>query len=275
MRAYDDERLAHVYQHGNLMPEASLRAWITTIAAHAPADPAVVEVGAGTGVFCLGFARYSDARRILGVDPSVPMLREARLYSRHPLISYVAGTAEALPARAAAFDLALLSRVIHHLPDRRLAAEQLARVLGPGGVAVIRTTFRERLDSLVYDYWPELLAADASRFPSESEVVDDFVSSGFEVERTTSVALPVTESLAEYADHLAERPQSKFNALTHEQFLAGLRRLNDDVAAGNGLARQAVAERYDLLALRRRGMTALTYGRWRSPDAPPSGTADS
>ncbi len=194
IRAYDDERLAQVYQHGNVVPEASLRAWVAAIAADAPADPAMVEVGAGTGVFCLGFARYSDARRILGVDASVPMLREARLYSRHPLISYVAGTAEALPARAAAFDVALLSRVIHHLPDRRLAAEQLARVLRPGGVAVIRTTFRERLDGLVYEYWPELLAADASRFPSESEVVDDFVAYDFEVERTTSLALPVTRA---------------------------------------------------------------------------------
>ncbi|MGW2026941.1 methyltransferase domain-containing protein [Streptomyces decoyicus] len=40
------------------------------------------------------------------------------------------------------FDLAVLSRVIHHLPDRVRVARALARILQPSGVTVIRTTFR-------------------------------------------------------------------------------------------------------------------------------------
>lgn len=57
------------------------------------------------------------------------------------------------------FDLALMSRVMHHIPERAWAADELARVVRVGGRVVIRTTFRERLDTVVHDYWPQLRAS--------------------------------------------------------------------------------------------------------------------
>ncbi|WP_308377996.1 hypothetical protein [Streptomyces sp. ISL-98] len=44
--------------------------------------------------------------------------------------------------------------MIHQLPDRVRVARELARTLLPSGATVVRTTFRERLDALVYDYAP-------------------------------------------------------------------------------------------------------------------------
>jgi tRNA G46 methylase TrmB len=60
------------------MPEASLRAWVELIGSFTPAPaPAVVEIGAGTGMFCAALARWRQASLVVGVDPSVAMLAQA------------------------------------------------------------------------------------------------------------------------------------------------------------------------------------------------------
>jgi ubiquinone/menaquinone biosynthesis C-methylase UbiE len=253
-QVYDDVRLARVYQPGNEMPEASLRTWTDLIGSFSPRSaPAVVEIGAGTGMFCAAMARWLRVSAVLGVDPSVPMLEQARRFSRHPSVHYVAGAAESMPARDGLFDLALLSRVIHHLPDRQACAVEMARILRPDGVVVIRTTFRENLDSLVYQYWPLLRHSDAQRFPPRQEVLADFTAAGFVVRHVTSFAQPVVASLRDYHTRMATRPQSKFIHLTNSEFQEGLQLLENDTAVEVPTQPTAVAERYDVavLALRR------------------------
>ena len=174
--------------------------------------PQVVEIGAGTGMFCAAMARWLPASFVLGVDPSPPMLDEARRFNGHHCVRYVCCSAEAVPTRAGQFDLALLSRAIHHVSDRRACAVELARVLRPGGGVVIRTTFRENLDPLVYHYWPALLRGDAQRFPGRQEMIFDFTAAGFTLQQSASFAQPVVESLRHYHARLATKPQSKFNA---------------------------------------------------------------
>ncbi|MGK4585523.1 class I SAM-dependent methyltransferase [Kitasatospora sp. HPMI-4] len=249
-RLHDDVRLAGAYQSGNGMPESSLRAWAELIGSFAPCSaPAVVEIGAGTGMFCAALARWRRAAPVVGVDPSVPMLEQARRYNAPPGVHYVVGCAEAVPVRAAGFDLALLSRVVHHLPDRPACARELARVLRPGGAVVIRTTFRERLDALVYDYWPRLRAVDEQRFPGRDEVLTDFSAAGFAVREVRSFAQPVTPSLGAFHERMATRPQSKFAFLTPEEFETGLRRLRSDAESEPATAPWPVHERYDVAVL--------------------------
>jgi ubiquinone/menaquinone biosynthesis C-methylase UbiE len=249
-RVYDDTRLASVYQPGNDMPQSSLQAWTRLIGSFRPQpNPTVLEVGAGTGMFCTAMARWLPARATVGVDPSVPMLTHARQANAHPGVSYLAGVAEALPLRDRVFDLALLSRVVHHLTDRRACAHELARVLRSGGVAVIRTTFRERLDALVYHYWPRLRDIDLERFPGQDEVIADFTTAGFSVTAITSLAQPVTVSLRDYHARLTTRPQSKLAYLSEAQFRDGLQRLERDAAAEPLSQPTPVSERYDVLAL--------------------------
>lgn len=263
--AHDDQRLATSYDPGNAMPENALRAWAELIGSYAvrptstataeptapaaaaePTALAVIEVGAGTGMFSAAIARWIAGASVLAVDPSEAMLAEARRYHPHPAVRYVSGSAQSLPAPDDAFDLALLSRVIHHLPDRPAAARELARVLRPGATAVIRTTFRERLDALVYDYWPPLRAVDAVRFPGEEEVVAEFAAAGFALRTSTSFAQPVTRSLREYHARMVSRPQSKFGHLTTEEFHEGLERLAHAAANEPPDRPVPVVERYDV-----------------------------
>ena len=225
------------------MPDDSLHAWAELIAASSPRRlPDVLDVGAGTGMFAVALARWARARTVVAVDASPAMLAHS---VRHENVHYLLAEAAALPLAGARFDLALLSRVIHHLPDRRSTGAELKRVLRPGGTVVVRTTVRERLDSVVYEFWPELLALDAMRFPSETEIITDFTAAGLRAPRVLSFGQPVQPSLQVWRDAVQQHPQSKFDQLTDAQFRAGLERLDAAIAAG--ASADPVIERYDVL----------------------------
>ena len=225
------------------MPDESLRAWAELIVACRPVrSPDVLDVGAGTGLFAVALARWAAARTVVAVDGSPAMLAHA---DRHKNVQYLTADAAALPLAGARFDLALLSRVVHHLPDRNRVSAELKRVLRPGGIVVLRTTVRERLDSIVYEYWPELRALDAGRFPSEAEISTDFSAGGLRATRALSFSQPVQPSLQAWRDAVRRRPQSKFCQLNDAQFHAGLQRL--DLAIAAGPSADPVSERYDVL----------------------------
>ena len=240
---YLDARLAGVYRGGNHMPEEPLRAWAELIATCSPVlTPDVLDVGAGTGLLAVALARWAEARMVVAIDASPAMLAHADC---HENVRYLTADAAALPLAGARIDLALLSRVVHHLPDRRRAGAELKRVLRPGGVAVVRTTVRERLDSIVYEYWPELRRLDAGRFPSESEIITDFSAAGLRVAGVLSFGQPVQPGLRAWRDAVQRRPQSKFGQLTGEQFRSGMERLDKAIAAAASPG--PVSERYDVL----------------------------
>jgi SAM-dependent methyltransferase len=243
---YLDPGLARVYHQGNEMPHRSLRAWTAFIGSHSPlAGPAVLDVGTGTGMFALALACWRNASLVAGIDQSPAMLAQAAQRSAHERVAFLAGAASRLPVADHAFDLALLSRVIHHLPDRRDAAAELKRALRPAGVVVVRTTVRERLDAIVYDYWPQLRSLDALRFPSQGEIMADFAAAGLRPTGAASFSQPVQPSLRAWRESLALRAQSKFGQISHRDFEAGLRRLDDAVAAETSVT--VVSERYDVL----------------------------
>lgn len=230
------------------MDDQSLAAWVTRIASFASVDmPVVLDLGTGTGVFAAALAEVWKDGSVIGVDPSLAMIREARQRRAHPRVRYVLGDATALPLRDQIADLVLLSRVIHHLSDRHRAVCELARVTQAGSRIVIRTTVRERLDSLVYRYWPQLLEADQHRFPGADEITADFTRAGFRVVIVTSFSQPVASDLGAYRDRLRSRPQSKFKCLTNVQFREGLRRMDADVPTVSS----PIEERYDVLVYER------------------------
>lgn len=70
-----------------------------------PADAA----DRGTGMFSAAMARWLQTSMVIGIDPSTPMLTQARQCNTYPGVHYITGDTQALPIRAGLFDLALLS----------------------------------------------------------------------------------------------------------------------------------------------------------------------
>ncbi|WP_436995427.1 hypothetical protein [Streptomyces sp. enrichment culture] len=75
-------------------------------------------------------------------------------------------------------------------------------------MAVTRTAFHERREALVHDYRPRPREADATRFTSEAQALEDFAAAGFTVREVLSFARPVTPGLRAYHARMAKRPRS-------------------------------------------------------------------
>ena len=97
-----------------------------------------LDVGCGAGLSLIRLAGHREIGRVVGLEPDPGALRLAR---RHRGFKVIQGSALDLPFEPASLDVVTCFDVWQHLPaggDRRAAAE-MARVLRPGGVAVIRS----------------------------------------------------------------------------------------------------------------------------------------
>jgi ubiquinone/menaquinone biosynthesis C-methylase UbiE len=95
----------------------------------------VLDVGCGTGR--LSLALTERGAKVWGVDTSAEMLEQARAAAGRR-VGLKRGSAEELPFKDGWFDRAVL-RLVVHLVDRGRALPELARVLAPGGRAVVAT----------------------------------------------------------------------------------------------------------------------------------------
>ncbi|QFT79841.1 Demethylrebeccamycin-D-glucose O-methyltransferase [Roseovarius sp. THAF27] len=95
-----------------------------------------VDLGCGTGTVARGLAGLG--LDVTGIDPAQPLLDEARKLDRAAgvEITYKTGTAEATGLAAASADLVTAGQCWHWF-DRPAAAAEVARLLRPGGRAVI------------------------------------------------------------------------------------------------------------------------------------------
>jgi SAM-dependent methyltransferase len=96
----------------------------------------LLDLGTGTGTLARGFARRGAS--VVGVDPSEPMLVEARRMARDEgvQVDYRVGRAEDIDAPDGAFDVVTAGQCWHWF-DRPGAAAECMRVLVPGGALAI------------------------------------------------------------------------------------------------------------------------------------------
>ena len=99
-------------------------------------DLVVGDLGCGTGLLSHAIAPYVG--RVIAVDASTDMLDAAR--GRLEGLEHVElrqGEIEALPIADGALDVAMLSLVLHHVPDPGRALGEVARVIRPGGRVLV------------------------------------------------------------------------------------------------------------------------------------------
>jgi ubiquinone/menaquinone biosynthesis C-methylase UbiE len=102
--------------------------------------PAILDLGCGTGINLMEAARVlGPCRRLLGVDLAPGMVEEARRKATAGGVpaTFVVGDAEHIEVEDAAFDLVICNSAYHWFPDRQRAASEIARVLRPGGQALV------------------------------------------------------------------------------------------------------------------------------------------
>jgi len=108
-----------------------------------PDGAKLLDVGCGTG----DLLRRLGGRFVLsGCDPADEMIERAR--AANPGAFLTAASAEALPFEDDHFDVVLLIEVVRYLDDPAPALRELARVLRPGGVALV--TFAPRFTTTAY-----------------------------------------------------------------------------------------------------------------------------
>jgi demethylmenaquinone methyltransferase/2-methoxy-6-polyprenyl-1,4-benzoquinol methylase len=102
----------------------------------------LLDVATGTGLVARGAVRtLGEPGRVIGVDPSRGMLREARKALAGPLVQ---GRAEALPFRDDLFDMLSMGFALRHVTDLEAAFREYRRVLKPGGRLVLLEVSRPR-----------------------------------------------------------------------------------------------------------------------------------
>jgi SAM-dependent methyltransferase len=91
-----------------------------------------LDLGCGVGEYVRAFA--SRGARALGCDIALPRLAEAR---RRGAPGLVCAAGEALPFATGALDVVVLNEVLEHVQDDRATMREVARVLSPGGTAIV------------------------------------------------------------------------------------------------------------------------------------------
>ena len=102
----------------------------------------LLDVATGTGLVAQGAVQIlGEPGRVIGVDPSRGMLREARKALSGPLVQ---GIGEELPFRDGLFDMLSMGFALRHVADLEVAFREYWRVLKPGGRLLLIEVSRPR-----------------------------------------------------------------------------------------------------------------------------------
>jgi malonyl-CoA O-methyltransferase len=105
-----------------------------------PLAPArVLDIGSGTGHFSDRLAQRFPRAEVIGLDLAEGMLRQARAGTRGESARWLCGDAEQLPLAGASIDLVYSSLALQWCESPGPALAEIARVLAPGGQALIAT----------------------------------------------------------------------------------------------------------------------------------------
>ncbi|WP_054056046.1 methyltransferase domain-containing protein [Alloactinosynnema sp. L-07] len=156
----DLARLVDVLDRQAALPGiVRLRSWAMLALAPRPGEHAL-DVGSGTGSEVQAFAAVvGSAGDAVGVEPN-PWMRavaEERASEHASSARFIEGNAYELPFPDATFDVVRCERVFQHLADPERAAVEIARVLKPGGRAVVIDS--DWATAIMHPGDPEVLSA--------------------------------------------------------------------------------------------------------------------
>lgn len=247
---YDKTEIPTTYDKARALVPETLRLWQNLLSVYV--DQAemslVIDLGCGTGRFSELLAAHFGVQ-VIGIDPSLKMLDQARRKPTMGNVAYWQGSAEALPLRNGCADLVFMSMAYHHLTDPTAVSHECHRVLRQGGYVCIRNGTRES-DFPHRHFFPALRTLIDSDLPSRRDIETVFEAGGF----TPVVHQVVTQVTAtdwpNFIEKSAIRADSFLARLSDDDFQQGMAALRTPGDAIN--QKDAVTEEIDWFVFARR-----------------------
>jgi ubiquinone/menaquinone biosynthesis C-methylase UbiE len=245
---YDHTNIAAVYDRGRDHGPEVLRLWMHAVEAHLDRAPGnILDLGCGTGRFTECLAAHFNAE-VIGIDPSIKMLEQARQKQRDDRVQYGRGRAEAIPLAPQSVDLIFISMSFHHFSDPALATRECRRILREGGSVFVRTATREQSPAYPYvPFFPASRALLEALLPPCDRVCTFFEAAGFRTVASELITQTIAPSWIAYAEKLGAGSDSVLARLSAADMEAGLAALRAHAACAPD---QAVTESIDFLVFR-------------------------
>lgn len=193
----------------------------------------ILDIGCGTGNQLVVNRPVVPEARLVGLDRSLGMLRQAQPKAAD--IGWVQADGAKLPFRAASFDFVSCQHVFHHVRDKTAMVREVFHVLRPGGRLVIHGLCpQESPDWLYYEYFPQAYTIDLADFWPPDSVVREMGRNGFLPVTVERRHLHYEQNLHDWLHVVRRRDTcSQLMAISDAAYTAGLGRLERDLADGS------------------------------------------
>ena len=124
-----------------------------------PAGRSWLDVGCGPGALTAAVLATEPAR-VIGIDRSPGFLADARTRAGGPGTGFAAGDARALPLPDDRFDAVVSGLALNFVPGPERAADEIARVTGPGGTAAAYVWDYAEGMAMMRHFWDAAVALD-------------------------------------------------------------------------------------------------------------------
>jgi ubiquinone/menaquinone biosynthesis C-methylase UbiE len=213
--------MAKDYNAARGLSASAAASWHAAISRHIPNTvTSVLDLGSGTGRFSGLLSDWFDAR-VTAVEPSAEMRNQA-IDRMHPKVALVEGCAEKIPIATRSVDFAWLGFMIHHVADHSACANELVRVVRPGGHVLVAGAFPGYLENItIFRYFADARII-AEAYPTLESIVETFERVGLTFKAIEPVAIKTANSLSEIVERVRLRADTTLSLIDDEAFATGL-----------------------------------------------------
>jgi ubiquinone/menaquinone biosynthesis C-methylase UbiE len=226
--------IAHLFDTGPYRAKSVDPELVAFMGHRTLSDPLfILDIGCGTGSQLVANRAVVPHGRLVGLDRSLGMLREAR--PKAPDIAWVQADGARLPFQARSFDFVTCQHALHHVQDKAAMLQSAFRILRTGGRLVIFSLCpQESVDWLYYEYFPEAYTIDLTDFWPTESIIAVMEAAGFTAITAEYQHRHYEQNMHDWSNTVRRRDiTSQLMVISDAAYAAGLRRLEEGLADGS------------------------------------------